>query len=165
MTYLATIGRRYVNIFEYITFDQQPNVLINLKHIVSDRKYQNRSTKEIGVLGTEAIGKWFGDFTCFSSGEPVRVIQSPDYRRLSNCEALFLVAGQIIPWTTLIRNRPHGQIWIFMSFESPSNTNYNYDVILSHINWTFTYLSDATFPSPYGAYYLTSQTAQIRVRT
>lgn len=103
MTYLATIGRRYVNIFEYITFDQQPNVLINLKHIVSDHKYQNRSTKEIGVLGTEAIGKWFGDFTCFSSGEPVRVIQSPDYRRLSNCEALFLVAGQIIPWTTLIR--------------------------------------------------------------
>lgn len=103
MTYLATIGRRYVNIFEYITFDQQPNVLINLEHIVSDRKYQNRSTKEIGVLGTEAIGKWFGDFTCFSSGEPVRVIQSPDYRRLSNCEALFLVAGQIIPWTTLIR--------------------------------------------------------------
>lgn len=73
--------------------------------------------------------------------------------------AIFIHLCIFVTFLFLFRNRPHGQIWIFMSFESPSNTNYNYDVILSHINWTFTYLSDATFPSPYGAYYLTSQTA------
>lgn len=55
---------------------------------------------------------------------------------------------------SFLRNRSSSQIVVYVSFESPLNSNRNdLKAFTSDIDWTFTYTSDATFPSPYGAYY------------
>lgn len=110
--------------------------------------------KEIGVWATSSEGKWDGEFSCNESGTKVHVIQTTDYERLSHSNALFLIHSAAFSWTKLKRKRPPGQIWIYMSFESPLNSlNFNHDVLLNDVNWTFTYRFDATFPSPYGGYF------------
>lgn len=44
-------------------------------------------------------------------------------------------------------------MWIFNSFESPVHTQPLDSHVARHgFNWTFTYRSDSTFPSPYGRY-------------
>lgn len=111
------------------------------------------SNKTVGVYGSNMIGKWYGTFECPKTGGTVFVTQSMDVNVLSKCDALFLIHNAAVPWHKLNSVRPPGQIWIFMSFESVRHTQISSMVhVRSFVNWTFTYFSGSTFPSPYGVF-------------
>ncbi|KAJ8040926.1 Glycoprotein 3-alpha-L-fucosyltransferase A [Holothuria leucospilota] len=108
---------------------------------------------QIGVIAGQ--GQWEAAVPCTRINCTVKSVQALDYTNLTNMDAVYFIqlAHSPLQWRDMLRKRSFGQLWVFNSFESPLNTQHlKLNYLRKSFNWTLTYRTDSTFPSPYGRY-------------
>lgn len=109
----------------------------------------------IGVYCNIRKGRWQGNHFCPATNCTVKVVQSDNYTHLRDADAFYVPQSSLshVNLQKLNTYRPHDQIWIFNAFESPVHTfTAGGRWAEQGFNWTLTYRTDSTFPSPYGRY-------------
>ncbi|XP_071820104.1 alpha-(1,3)-fucosyltransferase 7-like [Apostichopus japonicus] len=95
------------------------------------------------------------DYDCANTNCKARYIHSNSYQRLATSHAVILHHKGTWRWEDIARNRPDGQMWIYMSKESPLHSRKMKSENPSQMayNWSMTFHTDSEVTIPYGRYF------------
>ncbi|KAJ8019534.1 Glycoprotein 3-alpha-L-fucosyltransferase A [Holothuria leucospilota] len=93
------------------------------------------------------------EYDCPEENCKARYVHSNSYDKLKTSHAVILHHKGSWRWEDLARSRPDGQLWIYMTKESPRHSR---KMIPDHhrlaYNWSMTYHTESDFVIPYGKY-------------
>ncbi|OWF34973.1 glycoprotein 3-alpha-L-fucosyltransferase A-like [Mizuhopecten yessoensis] len=119
---------------------------------LSHSNFVNKSTKTVLVWTKYFFGDWAEHVSGNMSRSKHNCSVTSDRRELGSADAVLFHLIDLWFWETVPGFRRPDQVWVLYNMEAPPHHHFTGKPWIQAFNWTMTYRTDSTIPSPYGEF-------------
>lgn len=127
--------------------DCRDNIVIyNQTHFV------NKTTKKVLLWTGFFLGSWEKEVSNHMGKSRYKCVVTSDRTEITSADALLFNYVDLHVLAKVPGYRTPEQVWVMYNAEAPPNLHYTWFSWMGAFNWTMTYRTDSTIPSPYGTF-------------